>query len=107
MEIYLFLALFIVYILTSLILSKEARQKIWVAAFVVSFLVMAVAISFLHTSNQELMMNAVELGWYYILYLFVSLSVVLGVINFWMFRSSFRHILFSKEDDDDSDNLKL
>lgn len=31
-------------------------------------------------------MNATELSWYYILYLFASLMVVLGVINLWMFR---------------------
>ena len=76
MELYLFIALFLIYILTSLMADKAVIRKVWLAAFLVSFVVTAVAVSFLRFSNQEVMMNATELSWYYILYLFASLMVV-------------------------------
>ena len=54
-------------------------------------------------SNQEVMMNATELSWYYILYLFASLMVVLGVINLWMFRKQVWKTLFAKTSGKDDD----
>ena len=49
------------------------------------------------------MMNATELSWYYILYLFASLMVVLGVINLWMFRKQVWKTLFAKTSGKDDD----
>ena len=52
MELYLFIALFLIYILTSLMADKAVIRKVWLAAFLVSFVVTAVAVSFLRFSNQ-------------------------------------------------------
>lgn len=46
-------------------------------------------------------MSANELNWYYLLYLFGSMSVVLGVINLWMYRKAVFRVFFSNDPDDD------
>ena len=105
MELYLFVALFLIYLLTSFMSDKAVMQKIWLAAFLLCFVITAIAVSFLRLTSQEVMMNATELSWYYILYLFASLMVVLGLINIWMFRKPIFRILLTKttkdEDNDD------
>ncbi len=103
MELYLFIALFLIYILTSLMADKAIIRKVWLAAFLISFAVTAVAVSFLRFTNQEVMMNATELSWYYILYLFASLMIVLGVINLWMFRRQVFRTLFAKSSVEEDD----
>lgn len=103
MELYLFLALLLMYILMALFVSKKVQRKIWTLAFVVAFAVTAISIAFLHVTNQDVMMSANELNWYYLLYLFGSLSVVLGVINLWMYRHGLIEIFFGSGDDDDDD----
>lgn len=86
MELYLFLAMFLIYVLTAFMVKPHVLNRIWSLAFVVCFAVTAVAIAFIRISGQDVMMSANELNWYYLLYLFGSLSVVLGVINLWMYR---------------------
>lgn len=105
MELYLFIALFLFYLLTSLVANKGLVRKLWLAAFLIAFVVTAVAVSFLRFTNQEVMMNAVELSWYYLLYLFASLMIVLGIINLWMFRKPLWKLFFSSEaNGSDGDN---
>ena len=53
MELYLFIALFLIYILTSLMADKAVIRKVWLAAFLVSFVVTAVAVSFLRFSANK------------------------------------------------------
>lgn len=103
MELYLFLAFLILYILMSFFVRKPIQNKIWTSAFVISFIITAVAIAFLRVNNQDVMMNANELNWYYLLYLFGSMSVVLGVINLWMYRKPIYEIFFEDSDDDEDD----
>lgn len=98
MEIYLFLAMFLMYILTAFMVKPHVLNRIWSLAFVVCFAVTAVAIAFIRISGQDVMMSANELNWYYLLYLFGSLSVVLGVINLWMYRGPIFRIFFSSAD---------
>ena len=81
MELYLFLALLLIYILTAFMVKKVILHKIWTLAFILAFVVTAVSIAFIRVSGQDVMMSANELNWYYLLYLFGSLSVVLGIIN--------------------------
>ncbi len=100
MEIYLFIGLLLVYVITVLVLKKEILRKLWLIAFMVAFAVSAAALSFLRFSHQEVMMNAEELSWYYILYLFASIMVVLGAINLWLFRRDLMRVLFAEEDED-------
>lgn len=104
MELYLFLALFLLYVLMAIFVQKNVQRKIWTLAFVVSFIITAVSIGFLHVNNQDVMMSADQLNWYYLLYLFGSLSVVIGVINLWMYRHGLIEIFTSENDDDDDDD---
>lgn len=84
--------------------KKNVLHKIWTLAFIVAFAVTAISIAFIRVSGQDVMMSANELNWYYLLYLFGSLSVVLGVINLWMYRRSVWRTMFdaSTEEDEDS-----
>ena len=100
MELYLFLAMFLIYVLTAFMVKPHVLNRIWSLAFVGCFAVTAVAIAFIRISGQDVMMSANELNWYYLLYLFGSLSVVLGVINLWMYRGPIFRIFFSSPDED-------
>ena len=53
--------------------------------------------------DQDVMMDANQLNWYYFLYLFGMISVVLGVFNLWIYRKALWNILFSSDDDDDDE----
>ena len=103
MELYLFLALFLVYVLTAFLVKKNVLYKIWTLAFIATFIITAVSIAFLRVNNQDVMMSANELNWYYLLYLFGSMSVVLGIINIWMYRRPIFRVLFEKQEDEDDD----
>ena len=101
MEIYLLVAMLLFYAITAVVLRGSLLRKIWLAAFMIAFIVTAAALSFLRFGNQEVMMNAAELSWYYILYLFASIMSVLGLINLWLFRHQLWNTLFSDDDDDE------
>ena len=101
MELYLFLALFLVYVLTAFIVKTRVLNRVWTLAFIVCFVITAVSIAFIRVSSQDVMMSANELNWYYLLYLFGSMSVVLGVINLWMYRKAVFRVFFSNDPDDD------
>lgn len=106
MELYLFLAFFLLYVLMSFFVRTQVQHKIWTLAFVVAFLITAVAIAFLRVNNQDVMMDANDLNWYYLLYLFGSMSVVLGVINLWMYRKPLFEIFFENNEDAEDDDRK-
>ena len=98
MDLYLFLAFILLYVLMSFFVQKNIQHKIWTLAFFAAFAVTAVAIAFLRMNNQDVMMDANELNWYYLLYLFGSMSVVLGIINLWMYRKPLFQIFFGTEE---------
>ena len=100
MELYLFAALVLMYILMAIFVRKNVQLKVWTTAYIVT----AIAIAFLHVNRQDVMISVDQLNWYYLLYLFGSLSVVLGVINVWMFRKGLIKIFFTKSDDCDNDD---
>lgn len=79
--------------------NKNVVHRIWTLAFIAAFVVTAIAIGFLRVTNQDVMMSADNLNWYYLLYIFGSMSVVLGVINLWMYRKPLLQILRNDEDD--------
>ena len=79
--------------------NKNVVHRIWTLAFIAAFVVTAIAIGFLRVTNQDVMMSADNLNWYYLLYIFGSMSVVLGVINLWMYRKPLLQILRDDEDD--------
>lgn len=107
MELYLFFAFLLLYIITSVLLTKDILYKIWTLAFILSFAVSSMAIGFVRLSRQDVMMDANQLNWYYVLFLFGMLSVVLGVFNVWMYRKPLWKILSTRQEDvDDSEDDK-
>ena len=70
-------------------------------AFIVSFVVTSIAIGFVRLSQQDVMMDANQLNWYYILFLFGMISVALGVFNLWMYRKQLWQIIFVSEEDEE------
>ncbi|MCI7420342.1 MAG: hypothetical protein ACI4OE_05880 [Alphaproteobacteria bacterium] len=101
MELYLLIALIFIYLITAAMVNKNVVHRIWTLAFIAAFVVTAIAIGFLRVTNQDVMMSADNLNWYYLLYIFGSMSVVLGVINLWMYRRPLWQIL---RNDDEADN---
>ena len=101
MELYLLIALIFIYLITAAMVNKNVVHRIWTLAFIAAFVVTAIAIGFLRVTNQDVMMSADNLNWYYLLYIFGSMSVVLGVINLWMYRLPLWQIL---RNDDEADN---
>lgn len=83
--------------------NKNVVHRIWTLAFITAFAVTAVAIGFLRVTNQDVMMSADNLNWYYLLYIFGSMSVVLGVINLWMYRKPLWQILHNDNIEDDKE----
>ena len=51
MELYLFLAMFLIYVLTAFMVKPHVLNRIWSLAFVVCFAVTAVAIAFIRISD--------------------------------------------------------
>ena len=101
MELYLLIALIFIYLITAAMVNKNVVHRIWTLAFIAAFVVTAIAIGFLRVTNQDVMMSEDNLNWYYLLYIFGSMSVVLGVINLWMYRRPLWQIL---RNDDEADN---
>lgn len=83
--------------------NKNVVHRIWTLAFIAAFVVTAVAIGFLRVTNQDVMMSADNLNWYYLLYIFGSMSVVLGVINLWMYRRPLWQILRNDSSEDNKE----
>lgn len=83
--------------------NKNVVHRIWTLAFIAAFVVTAVAIGFLRVTNQDVMMSADNLNWYYLLYIFGSMSVVLGVINLWMYRRPLWQILRNDNAEDNKE----
>ena len=100
MELYLLIALLFIYLITATMVDKKVVQRIWTLAFIASFAVTSVSIGFLRITEQDVMMSADNLNWYYLLYLFGSMSVVLGVINIWMYRRALWRVLWNSETDE-------
>lgn len=101
MELYLLIALIFIYLITAAMVNKNVVHRIWTLAFIAAFVVTTIAIGFLRVTNQDVMMSADNLNWYYLLYIFGSMSVVLGIINLWMYRRPLWQIL---RNDDEADN---
>ena len=103
MELYLLISLVFIYLITAAMVNKNVVHRIWTLAFIAAFAVTAVAIGFLRVTNPDVMMSADNLNWYYLLYVFGSMSVVLGFINLWMYRRPLWQILHNKDTDDDKE----
>ena len=104
MELYLFFAFLLFYLITAFLLKEKTKQKIWLVAFVIAFAATSAAIGFIRAGRQDVRMNADQMNWYYILYLFGMISVVLGVFNLWNYRKALWQMLFSADDDGEGED---
>lgn len=106
MEIFLFIALVFIYMLMAFTVPSVIVKRVWILGFTVAFAVTAVSIMFISTGKQTVLMQESELNWYYFLYLFGSISVVLGLINLWIYRKALYHIFLTnpQQQDDTADN---
>lgn len=95
MEIYLFISLIFIYVITAFMVKPQIVNRIWTLAFIVAFLITSVSLAFLRITDQDVMMAADNLNWYYLLYLFGSISVILGMINMWMYRKPLWRVIRS------------
>ncbi len=102
MEIFLFIALVFIYVLTAFSVPDLVLKRMWLLSFISAFGLTAVSILFIHNGRQTVLMQENEMNWYYFLYLFGSISVILGVINLWIYRKSFLR-LFSSSDLNEED----
>ena len=98
METYLFIALIFIYLLTVLFLPYHIRRRIWTAAYIIAFILTAIAIGYIKLYANETLMKVGELNWYYILYVFGSISVILGIINLWMYKKGLFEIFTAPKD---------
>jgi hypothetical protein len=96
MELYLLAALILVYFVTVLMLDKHTVRRIWTLAFIGAYILTAVAIVFVRIYHQTVLLGANPLNWYYLLYLFGSIAVVLGVVNLWIYRKALWQIIWAK-----------
>lgn len=97
MEVFLFIALIFIYILTAFTVPAKIVKRVWILAYTAAFVITALSIMFISTSKQTVLMQESEMNWYYFLYLFGSMSVILGLINIWIYRKELIQI-FSTDD---------
>lgn len=102
MEIFLFVALVFVYVLTAFTVPSNIVKRVWILAYALAFVITSISILFISTGKQTVLMQESEMNWYYFLYLFGSMSVILGLINLWIYRKDLMRI-FSHEADIDQD----
>lgn len=99
MEVFLFVALVFIYVLMAFSVPDLIQKRVWFLAFALSFVLTAVSILFISTSKQTVLMQESEINWYYILYLFGSMSVILGLINMWIYRKGVIKLFRNEEDE--------
>ncbi len=101
MEVFLFIALFFIYVLTAFTVPVKIVKRVWIVAYTAAFLITSISILFVSSSKQTVLMQESEMNWYYFLYLFGSMSVILGLINIWIYRKDLISIFSTDEADED------
>lgn len=98
MELYIIIALFIVYIITSITLPSNHCRKIWTLAFICTFILTSISIFLIRGNTQDVMLSTNEFNWYYFVYLFGMIAIALGIINLWIYRKQLWNIFFDKSE---------
>lgn len=101
LEIYLIVGFCLFYLVTVWLLDQQTKQKIWLVTFILAFLTTSLSITLIHGGQENVMMTANEINWYYFIYLFGMISLALAVINAWIYRKALGRILTAKKDDED------
>lgn len=102
MEIFLFIALIFIYMLMAFTVPDLINKRVWIAAFSASFLITAFSIFFINHDKQTVLLEQSEINWYFFLYLFGAMSVMLGLINLWIYRKALYEMFTKKSEDDES-----
>lgn len=102
METCLFIALIFIYLMTAAFLPQNIKRRIWTLSYILSFIITLISIAYIKLYADETLMRAGELNWYYILYVFGSISFILGLINLWIYKSDLINIFSSKPNEKDS-----
>ncbi len=102
-ELYLITAFFIIYLITAFALNRTSVKKIWTLAFMLSFILTAGAIFMIRGHTQNVMLTTNEFNWYYFVYLFGMITIALGLLNLWIYRTSLWQIIFDKNKDEEDD----
>jgi len=103
METYLFIALFFIYLITAAFLPHNTQRRIWTLSYIISFIITLIAITYVKIYANDTLMRAGELNWYYVLYVFGSISFILGLINLWMYREGIIKIFATHQPDKDEE----
>lgn len=98
METYLFIALVFIYILTAFMLPKVILKRIWTIAYITSFIVTGISIFYIKLYATDTLMKVGEINWYYILYVFGSISIILGLILIWIYKKQLYQLFVNNED---------
>ncbi len=93
MEIYVLTALILVYVITALLVDSLLLRRIWTLAFIGASLLTAISLACLRFYHQEVLLNAGNINWYYMIYLFGSIAAVVGLINLWIYRKPLWQIM--------------
>ena len=101
MENYLFITLIFIYLITSAFLDKNVQRRIWTTGYIISFLITLIAIGYIKIYANDTLIRAGELNWYYVLYVFGSISFILGLINLWIYKSGLINIFRREQDKND------
>lgn len=98
METFLFIALFFIYFLMAFTVPPVIVKRVWISGFILVFALTAVAIMFISSTKQTVLMQESELNWYYFLYLFGSMSLIFGAINLWIYHKPLYQIFSGGKD---------
>ncbi len=101
MEVFLFIALIFIYLLMAFSVPDFILKRVWLLGFVAAFALTAVSILFISSAKQTVLVQESQMNWYYFLYLFGSMSVILGLINLWIYRKNVWHLFFETDTDTD------
>ena len=100
METYLFITLAFIYLLSIIFIPQYMQRRIWTVAYITAFIITSVAIYYIKDYATDTLMKVGEINWYYILYVFGSISIILGAINLWMYRNEIISLFLENDDDE-------
>ena len=82
-------------------LPQNILKKIWTVAYMISFIITGISIFYIKLYATDTLMKVGELNWYYILYVFGSITLILGAILLWIYKKPL-YSLFTNNDNDTS-----
>ncbi|MBO6289298.1 MAG: hypothetical protein J6N45_03125 [Alphaproteobacteria bacterium] len=105
MEIYVFTALILVYVVTAFLVDKIIVRRIWTLAFIGASILTGISLACLRFYHQEVLLDAGNINWYYMIYLFGSVAAIIGLINLWIYRKPLWQIMRPQPQNHESVNL--